>query len=222
MILKNTICQTVAVGAALLLVGCGGGMSDNIQGSRTPITDEHPLEGKFSNIQIEIPCKFQVHAGEKPSVKILVDDNLLEHIHTDVVDGTLKVTRCAKWKSASVCNIDVTCPSISALSILGAADGTIDKIDDKTFALTVSGAGDVHAAGACDNLKIIVSGAGNVNMGDVKCKTASVTMSGAGSAVVYATDALNATISGAGSVRYKGNPSELKKQISGVGAVTAI
>lgn len=223
MIYKFDMAKAVVFGVSLtslVLAGCGSSM-DRVQGSQKPITDERPIEAAFTKIDVEVPCKFQVHQGDKQSVKIFTDDNLLEHLHTDVVGDSLKVTRCANWTNASVCQIEVTCPSVNSISIKGAANGVVDKVADKTFDVSISGAGDVRANGACDKVNISISGAGNVDLGEVKCKTASVSMSGAGSAVVYPSDDLNATISGAGSVKYKGKP-ELHQKVSGVGKVVAI
>ena len=42
---------------------------------------------------------------------------------------------------------------------------------------------------------------------------------GAGDAEVAVTDALNVVITGAGKVTYSGNPSAIKKQITGAGSV---
>ena len=64
-----------------------------------------------------------------------------------------------------------------------------------------------------------MSGAGNVSAGDLKAKDVDVTMSGAGNANVYASNKLDATISGAGSVTYAGDPPTVNKNVSGIGSI---
>lgn len=222
MISKRLFSRIAAIGASAFLVGCGGGGSmDKVVGSHHSITDEKAIAEPFSKISVAVPCKFEIHQGDKQGVKVRIDDNLLEHFHTNVVGDTLNVTRCANWTNAGECVVEVTCPNLSAVAITGAANGVVDNVKAETFNVTLSGAGDLRAAGAADKVKIAISGAGNVDLGDVKCKSATVTMSGAGGAVVNSSENLNASISGVGSVRYKGKP-EIKKQISGTGAVVSI
>jgi hypothetical protein len=49
-----------------------------------------------------------------------------------------------------------------------------------------------------------------------------VAISGAGSAEVYASVKLDATVSGAGNVNYKGNASEVNQHVSGAGSVKKV
>jgi hypothetical protein len=68
-------------------------------------------------------------------------------------------------------------------------------------------------------LSLNISGFGDFKAKDLKSKTATVNISGAGSATVWAEDDLAATVSGAGSVNYYGSPN-VTKNINGVGSVT--
>jgi hypothetical protein len=59
-----------------------------------------------------------------------------------------------------------------------------------------------------------MSGAGNYNGFELKSEKAKVDMSGVGNVRVYVTKELNASASGVGSVRYKGNPESITKNSS--------
>jgi hypothetical protein len=66
-----------------------------------------------------------------------------------------------------------------------------------------------------------MSGLGNYNAGDLESADATVTLTGAGSATVWAEHTLNVKISGAGNVSYYGSP-QVSQSISGAGAVNSL
>jgi hypothetical protein len=48
-----------------------------------------------------------------------------------------------------------------------------------------------------------------------------ISLEGIGAAKVYASDKLRAVVQGIGSLNYYGNPRSVKKDVSGIGSVTA-
>ena len=103
---------------------------------------------------------------------------------------------------------------------IAVTDTLVDRSDSKTFAINVSGAGNLTTSGQLDRQKIVLSGAGNYNGEDLKSKTADVTITGLGKVVIWATDTLDVTISGTGGVDYYGNP-QVSQQISGLGRLNS-
>ena len=75
--------------------------------------------------------------------------------------------------------------------------------------------------GVADWQDLIISGAGHYLGHDLFSRLATVTVSGAGSAVVRVSDRLEATVSGSGLVEYIGNP-WVDAQVSGTGVVRRI
>jgi hypothetical protein len=71
-------------------------------------------------------------------------------------------------------------------------------------------------SGNASQATIDISGAGGVNASDLKLQTASINISGLGSATVWVTDQLSGEISGAGSVSYYGSP-QTNTSSSGLG-----
>jgi hypothetical protein len=65
-----------------------------------------------------------------------------------------------------------------------------------------------------------MSGVGSYEAGDLDSKSASVVLTGAGSAVVWVHDHLDVTVSGVGSVGYFGSP-QVSQNISGLGSVNS-
>jgi hypothetical protein len=97
----------------------------------------------------------------------------------------------------------------------------LDLVDIQVQALDVSlsGAGSMTASGTADDLNLNISGFGDFKGAELHDTKAHVSISGAGSATVWADDSLTAEVSGAGSVSYYGSPS-VTRQISGVGSIS--
>jgi hypothetical protein len=92
-------------------------------------------------------------------------------------------------------------------SILGKAD------------FHVSGSGKIIASGKAETAKTAISGSGKVLASNLEVDTCEVRISGSGDVEVNVKSALDASISGSGSVSYKGNPSHINSHSSGSGSV---
>jgi len=99
--------------------------------------------------------------------------------------------------------------------------GKIDFIGDINGLLEIgiSGSGRFSAMGSAREIKTTISGSGKVNAGDLVADRCDVRISGSGDVVVNVKSALNANISGSGTVTYKGNPSEFNTHSSGSGRI---
>jgi len=90
----------------------------------------------------------------------------------------------------------------------------------KTQSLRVEGSGALKAelAGEATEQRVAISGAAEYNAERLASAQANVSVSGVGHVVVRVEKALTASISGAGTIEYYGNP-DVKEHISGVGRV---
>jgi Putative auto-transporter adhesin, head GIN domain len=83
----------------------------------------------------------------------------------------------------------------------------------------VSGSGKVMASGNAKEIKTNISGSGEVLAADLQVERCEVRISGSGDVEVNVKSELDATISGSGSVSYKGNPGHVNSHASGSGKV---
>lgn len=108
-----------------------------------------------------------------------------------------------------------------SLSVNGSGDMKTDQIQSEKLEAAVHGSGNIRLlAGTASNILLEIVGSGNIISGDVVGGTVSADMSGSGSISIGVMDALNASVAGSGAVRYKGNPSNISKSISGSGSVS--
>jgi hypothetical protein len=82
----------------------------------------------------------------------------------------------------------------------------------------LNGAGSVQASGTAEAINIRVQGLGSFDGNDLHSQTAVVSLSGLGSATLWADNQLSADVSGMGSVNYYGN-AQVSKTIDGLGNV---
>ena len=106
-------------------------------------------------------------------------------------------------------SIDSNISGSGKISFTGAIEGRID--------IGISGSGRFFAAGSADEIKSSISGSGKVNAADLVVEKCDVRISGSGDVVVNVKSVLNTSISGSGSVTYKGNPTQLNSHSSGSG-----
>lgn len=84
----------------------------------------------------------------------------------------------------------------------------------------VSGSGRIQASGSAESVKASLSGSGKVLAANLETNRCEIRISGSGDVEINVKNELDATISGSGSVAYKGNPSKVSSHSSGSGKVS--
>jgi hypothetical protein len=106
-----------------------------------------------------------------------------------------------------------------ALSINGSGDFSGELDCTGAVSMNVSGSGDLSPSGKCKNLNLSISGSGDFRGMNLISEITSIKISGSGDASVYASEELDASVSGSGDIRYAGNPKKLNKKVSGSGEI---
>jgi hypothetical protein len=138
--------------------------------------------------------------------------------------GSLQVEADAKGELKSDVSgsgdIDVkgTCQSFdSGISGSGKVNAQV-SVSGKAD-VSISGSGKLVASGSASEIKARISGSGKILASNLEVARCNVHISGSGDVEINVKDALDASISGSGSVSYKGNPSQLNSHSSGSGHV---
>jgi len=198
-------------GCNLLLTGTPGSGVSATQ-NRT-VDDFHAISvGGVGDVNVSV-------GGEK-SVTVTLDDNLIDMIRTEVVNGELKVRTEGNYRTSIGLKIEVTVPTLDSVSVSGVGDLTATGISGQSFSVSISGVGDALISGEVDKLDLNLSGVGNANLKELKAKSVKVNASGTGDATVYATESVDAKASGVSDITVFGNPKDVKKKGSGIGSVS--
>lgn len=116
-------------------------------------------------------------------------------------------------------SVVVRAPNVSRFDLSGANALAIEGYKQGKLELDISGAAEVSASGEADAVDLQISGTGDVDLGELKAKSAAVKISGAGGATIAPTEAADLDISGMGDVKLLTHPPKLVTHISGAGRI---
>jgi len=226
---------------AVAAPSCGYMLGKRVKGNGNIKTREHTV-GSFKNVEVSGAIDLYVAQGDTKPVTIETDENLLQYIEV-VQEGeriVIKSREGYNLRPTSKIKVYVTSPVYNDIDVSGASNitGQTKIVNKENIKMDVSGAGDINMDVNAPAINAEVSGAGTVNLkGETKTfdltltgaakahcyellsENTKVEISGAGDADVFASVKLDAEVSGAGSVTYKGGATNVAQQVSGAGSV---
>jgi len=168
---------------------------------------------EFSKIIVEGVYELDVTVGEAWSVSLTGDAERLARSVVTVENGALTLAtkkrargeKRPKEKSEGVKAV-IVMPKLDALKVSGVADARIAGVAADDLAIELSGVGDIDVAGACGRFDATVAGVGDLDAKALTCKSATLRLSGVGSASIYASESVDVKVSGMGDVSVFGSP----------------
>ncbi len=189
------------------------------KGSGNIVSETRDLRD-FKAIEVGGVFHVEVVAQKDFSVQVEADDNLLEHIKTEVHNGVLEISTSRKMKSHNGLKIKITAPDIERLEVSGVAKISVADLKNAGLRINTSGASKINLSGETDKLIVEVSGASNIEAETLKTREAAVESSGASKVSVFATESLRADASGASRITYTGGATDVVKKTSGTSSVS--
>lgn len=189
-----------------------------IRGSGNLKSESRSLAG-FKKIKAGGTVKLDVAFQNDFNVSIETDDNLLEHVVTEVKGDTLTIESRGKISPSTFINVKVAMPELTNVDLSGASTGVINGVKTEDLNLVVSGASKIQVGGEVKRLEASVSGASGVDAEGLRAENAEVDASGASNATVNAANNADLTASGASSVYYVGDPKNLTQNSSGASSI---
>jgi hypothetical protein len=190
-----------------------------IHGSGVSKTESRAV-GSFSKIDLAGSPDVDVTVGPAASVSVTTDDNLLPLIETTVNGDTLSIGSKDSYNTSIGVKVNITVPMLDDVSVSGSGDIHVTGLTAGDFESRVTGSGDVTASGVVDRLSARITGSGDLRAGDLTAKHVHVNVTGSGDATIHATEELDATVTGSGDVHYSGNPTQVRKSITGSGDIS--
>jgi putative autotransporter adhesin-like protein len=218
--------RNILYGLLMLLlatVACSGAAlnPDRIIGSGNVITENRDVSG-FNSIDLQGSGNVNVTFGPAESVTVEADDNIVPLIETTVSNGKL-IIRNKPNVNINVSNpirINVTMKSISGIMMSGSGNINVSDLVGKDLMVALFGSGDITVNGEANTVNIQLPGSGNILCKELKADSVTVTLNGSGNITVYASESLDASIHGSGTINYAGNPAQINKSILGSGSIT--
>jgi hypothetical protein len=221
-------------------------MSESLEERIAPVKEA--LE--FSKIDFKGAGEVFIEQGENCSMNIEGDQELVEKVKTEISDGMLIITFQTDenvWKGLkrigeeSSLLYDIKVKSLEALKLDGAGSihsepltGTSLKIQHdglgkivltnlayEDLDVELGGLGEIEVVGEVQKQSVHIGGAGAYKAELLKSQEAEVAVNGAGMAKVWVETKLVASLTGTGSIKYKGAP-VLEESKTGLGTIAPI
>jgi hypothetical protein len=213
---------------ALSILACQVGGLTGVRGSGNVVGEVREVSS-FTGVALAGVGDLTIEVGERESLRIEAEDNLMPYLETEVRNGTLEigVRDGVNLNPTRPVRFYLTVEELDTIVLSGSGNIEAPDLEAERFSVTISGSGEVKmgdlsadilnvtisgsgnldiASGRVGEQDIIISGSGEYQAGDLSSRSVEITISGSGNATIWATDSLNVRISGSGSVNYYGNP----------------
>ena len=240
-ILRKTKFLWLLLALPVMLTSCQHFMGKRVRGNGNIKTEDRSVSD-FKNVEVSGAAKVLVSQSDHPSVKIEGDENLLQYIEVNqegdriivrdrpgfhlMPTNDMRIYVATKIfnriKASGACDIigqtKISNPEDLEMQVSGAGDIKME-VDAPRLTASVSGSGSIDLKGQTKDVDLDLTGAGHAHCYDLLAENTKVDISGAGSAEVFASVKLDASVSGAGNVNYKGNATTVNQHVSGAGSV---
>jgi hypothetical protein len=217
-----------------------GSFGRGIEGNGKKTTQRREVPGSFDAVATRGSVDARVQVGPAASVAVTIDENLQPYVELRVEGSTLYVEQRENLSYRGEGYVEVTLPTLRAVSTGGSGDITVEGSSGGDLELSTSGSGDIRWRGEAKALEVSTSGSGDAILsgrvqsleastsgsGDLKgadltvAGDVRVSTSGSGDAeFAMSGGALRARTSGSGDVVYRGEARSVDIRASGSGEV---
>lgn len=206
-------------------------------------TKTFPLQS-FTSVESDIVGNIIYTQSSKVSIQAEGDKELIDNLRVNEKNGVLKVTHVLKIniKNKKKLTLYISSPTIVSIDSDGVGNwvikgkvkadnlkiefdgvGNFEAFDLESNKIKVDyeGVGNLSLGGSANFLVIESEGVGSVNAENMRAKNAIIKSSGVGSVKCYASESIDLTNSGVGSITYYGNPTVKNMKNTGVGKIKA-
>ena len=193
------------------------------RGSGNVVEETRPISG-VTGVDLATIGNVIIEIGEKESLRIEAEDNLMKYFETDMRGETLKIST-----NPSTVNLRPTKPvyffltvkDLERVSISGSGDIQVPDLESSQFNVDIGGSGDINMGDLrADRLEINIGGSGDVSTGRVIVPSLRVKINGSGDITLMElkADDLSLNVNGSGNLRIDdGNVGEQDIDINGSG-----
>jgi len=178
--------------------------SAGLQGSGRLASKSYALDS-FDSITAGPSIVLNCRIGSPQTVKVSADDNLLPYMEISVDDGSLKIESSRPFSTSHRIQVDVTVPSLKALTLSGASTGKVGGVSSSSFDLDLSGASHCDLDGQLGALDAEITGSSSATINGGTLTKLTLECSGASNLTATGSaTSLDLDISGASGADLKG------------------
>jgi len=198
----------------------GGSTTSTTEGSGTPASQARDVAA-FDSVELAGSNNVVIRVGERQSVQVKADDNLVDRVTTEVQSRKLVIANTpGSFATKSPMSVDVSVPTLTALTLTGSGNVVVNGIKAENLSVALPGSGTLTGSGTATRLDVTVSGSGMVQFTRLVADDVRAVVGGSGSIFLTAIKSLDASVPGSGAILYAGNPQDVTKSVTGTGAIT--
>lgn len=230
----------IAATAALALSSFAVQNAFGLFGSGRVVQSERPVPA-FVAVHNAGSAQVRIHKAATQRVVVSAAADLQELFETSVEAGTLRLAFKPGANASKIYKIvvDVYTPALDGLIVSGSGGASFEggfsgrrldltiggsgsvsgELRYELVAAAISGSGSMRLSGEGRELRLSSAGSGSFRCASYRAETVGVSLAGSGSAEVYASASLSASVVGSGSVRYRGSPAATQFSSLGSGRI---
>jgi hypothetical protein len=194
---------------------------EHINGSGTIVTEDRPVSD-FTKVDLKSIGNLTIVEGNKESLTIKADDNVLQYITTKVFNKTLEIGMEPNINIDPSHDVEytLTVKSLSSIVLSGFGNINAKELNAEDMDIKLSGSGNMTLGTLkTENAFLRVSGFGNINVDNMVVDQPTLEISGSGDIDVNKMQAvtMNLKISGFGNADITGAAKDQEIQIVGSG-----
>lgn len=198
-----------ALAAAASTAACGRSRDEN--GDPGPAVSKAYQVGNFTEVEVAGPFDVDIKTGANPGVTARGNQKLIDRLEVEVRGNTLRIRPRSErrwfggWGSVrGKGSIAVTVPMISAASLAGSGNLSINQVRGDTFEGEIAGSGDLRVDSVeVSRLKLGIAGSGGATARSGRAQRAEYEIAGSGGvdARGIAVEDLEISIAGSGDIK---------------------
>lgn len=231
----------IAIVTTLLFQSCVNMNWDKetISGNGNVATTTRTLNASFNAVHAKNGLDIRIEQGNTTKIEVQADENLQEHIFTEVKDGILSVYSDVNIRSSESQKVYITVPDLyeikssSGASVksenklnfekleLDSSSGSIIEVEvaSKSLSCESSSGSSIRAKGKTNSLNTESSSGSTINLENLLAKTGDSKSSSGSTTIVNISNELNAHASSGSSISYVSKPNSLIVDESSGGSI---
>ncbi|MEM9819619.1 MAG: head GIN domain-containing protein [Bacteroidota bacterium] len=227
-LLRSLFCLFLAISIASV-------SAQRVEGNKNVVEQDREHTG-FTSIEIERGVDLYLEQGNRTSVTVKADENLVDMIKTKVDGNTLKVTTTNKGiYNYESCAVHVVVKDLNQIIATGGSDiygvNTIQQnelrmrltggsdvemeLDLKTLHCKLTGGSDAEFKGQVNHMIVEARGGSDLEAKRLTVNKCELDVRGGSDAHVHVKEELDARATGASDIYYSGNPSVVHEKARG-------
>lgn len=240
--MKKSIAFFILIQSFVLSTQAQWNSRDKIKGNGNFITKVISVSS-YDKIEVSGFFDINLTKGEPGSISIEVEENLVDYIEVEVVNGELRIGQekgkyIVPSRSKGI-TIAVPFKEMNRVSLVGSGSikseeiinqqifdsklsgsGVIDlTINANEATAKVTGSGNLNLKGDTEKFNCAITGSGKINASALESKQVNASVTGSGDCKVFCKESLEARATGSGDIIYYGNPTKKDTKITGSGDI---